>query len=534
MFNTLYFRILKMRREEQILALEKHASDLWDVVIIGGGATGAGLALDASSRGYKTLLLEQGDFSHGTSSRSTKLVHGGVRYLAQGDLLLVIEALRERGIMLKNAPHLTSNQEFIIPVYTWFDMLMYTVGLTFYDLLAGRLSLGRSYFIGKTRTMERLPNLSGKGLKGGVVYHDGQFDDARMTIDLIKKACTLGCTVLNYFTVNELTKDSGGRISGVKGLDPVNGKSHDIRARCVINATGVFANDIIRMDEPGAPPILRPSQGIHLVLDSSFLGGSSALMIPKTTDGRVLFAIPWYGNVVAGTTDTPLTEISTEPKALEKEVSFILETAGKYFINVPGRKDVLSVFAGLRPLASDPSNPHSTKEISRRHKILVSRSGLITITGGKWTTYRRMASETIDRAIREKFLEKKICHTETLILDDFTGSFLKPHFKIYGSSSKEIENLAIGNPALLETIHPQFPYTVAEIIWIFRNEMAVTVEDILARRTRALFLNSAASVEAAPEIARIMADESGLDEKWQNEQVDSFKKLAEYYMLAKN
>jgi glycerol-3-phosphate dehydrogenase len=521
-----------MKREEQISSLESHAESLWDVIIVGGGATGAGIALDAASRGYKTLLLEQGDFSHGTSSRSTKLVHGGVRYLAQGDLLLVIEALRERGIMLKNAPHLTSDQQFIIPVYTWFDMLMYTVGLTFYDLLAGKLSLGRSYFIGRKRTMERLPNLNDDGLKGGVVYHDGQFDDARMTIGLIRKAVETGCTALNYFTVKSLTKNSEGKVSGVKAVDLVTGKLYDIKSGTVINATGVFANDIIRMDEPQALPILRPSQGVHLVLDSSFLAGTSAIMIPKTSDGRVLFAIPWYGKVVAGTTDTPLNEISAEPKALEKEISFILENAGKYFKKAPGRNDVLSVFAGLRPLASDPADPHSTKEISRRHKIIVSRSGLITITGGKWTTYRRMASETLDRAIREKLLQKRNCITETLLLDDCSSRYLLPHFKIYGRFSAEIEKLADGNPDLLKPVHPELPYTSAEIIWICRNEMVVKVEDVLARRTRALFLDSRASVEAAPAIARVMAGEFGYDMKWQEEQIYSFNKLAENYMLA--
>jgi glycerol-3-phosphate dehydrogenase len=409
---------------------------------------------------------------------------------------------------------------------------MYTVGLTFYDLLAGRLSLGRSYFIAKSKTMQRLPNLKGEGLKGGVVYHDGQFDDARMTLDLIRKACETGGTALNYFTVKSLTKDDKGKVSGVKALDVISGRSYDINAKCVINATGVFANDIVKMDDPQALPILRPSQGIHLVLDSSFLGGSSAIMIPKTTDRRVLFAIPWYGKVVVGTTDTLIHEISSEPKALENEISFILDTAGKYLIRSPQRKDVLSVFAGLRPLASDPSDPHSTKEISRRHKIIVSPSRLITITGGKWTTYRRMASETIDRAIREELLEKRNCKTETLPLDNYEGSFLMPHFKIYGRFSVEIEKLAEGKSELLQPVHPHLPYTFAEIIWICRNEMAVTVEDILARRTRSLFLDSRSSVEAAPEIARIMAAELGHDEKWKEEQETSFNKLAENYMIA--
>jgi glycerol-3-phosphate dehydrogenase len=520
-----------MRREEQILSLENHSGNMWDVVIIGGGATGAGLALDSSSRGYKTLLLEQGDFSHGTSSRSTKLVHGGVRYLAQGDLLLVIEALRERGIMLKNAPHLTSDQQFIIPVYTWFDLLMYTAGLTFYDLLSGRMSLGRSYFIGRKKTIERLPNLKEAGLKGGVVYHDGQFDDARMTFELVRKACETGGTALNYFTVKSVTKGGNGKITGVRASDLVTGKSHEIVAKCVINATGVFANEVIKMDDPEALPILKPSQGIHLVLDRSFLDSNSAIMIPKTTDGRVLFAIPWYGKVIAGTTDTPLDKISSEPRALEKEVSFILETAGNYMKRAPGREDVLSVFAGLRPLASVPSDPHSTKEISRRHKIIVSESGMITITGGKWTTYRRMASETIDRAIGIGLLDRRECRTRDLVLDDYTGNYLYPHFRIYGKHSPDIEKLIDGNKELSRTINRAFPYTIAEIKWICRNEMAVTVEDILARRTRALFLDSRASVEAAPGVARIMAEESGFDDKWQREQCDSYSSLAENYFL---
>jgi glycerol-3-phosphate dehydrogenase len=413
-------------------------------------------------------------------------------------------------------------------------MLLYTAGLKFYDILAGRLSLGRSYFIGRKKTMERLPNLKGERLKGGVVYHDGQFDDSRMTIELVRKACGSGCTALNYFTVNKITKDDAGKVSGVNAFDIISGRSYEIKAKCVINATGVFANDIIRMDDPKALPILRPSQGIHLVLDNSFLAGSAAIMIPKTTDGRVLFAIPWHGKVVAGTTDTPLQEISSEPKAMEDEISFILETAGKYLIKVPGRKDVLCVFAGLRPLASDPSNPHSTKEISRRHKIIVSRSGLITITGGKWTTYRRMASETLERAISEKFLLKRECVTENLVLDDFNGSYLFPHMKVYGRSSVDIEKLIAGNKNLLRKIHHEFSYTAAEVIWICRNEMAVNVEDILARRTRALFLNARASAEAAPQVARIMAEEFGFDEKWQKEQVFSFNKLAENYILLGN
>ena len=359
-------------------------------------------------------MLEQSDFAKATSSRSTKLVHGGVRYLAQGDLLLVMEALHERGLMLKNAPHLTFNQEFVIPVYSLWDIFMYTAGLKFYDLLAGRLSMGKSYYISKNETLSRLPLLKSDGLKGGIVYHDGQFDDSRMAFALAEACTEKGGIVLNYFKVNSLLKDSGGKINGVIAKDLDTEKDYSLKARIVINATGVFADSIARMDNPSSKPSLRPSQGVHIVLDKSFLRSNSAIMIPKTDDGRVLFAIPWYNEVVIGTTDTPLDTISLEPVALEKEIDFILQTAEKYLVRPPKRKDILCVFAGLRPLAANPDNPGSTKEVSRRHKITLSPSGLLTIIGGKWTTYRRMAEETLDRAIKGGRLKKSKCITSIL------------------------------------------------------------------------------------------------------------------------
>ncbi|MBA4322314.1 MAG: FAD-dependent oxidoreductase, partial [Odoribacter sp.] len=395
-----------MDRAALLRELDNHSGKKWDIIVIGGGATGLGTALDATSRGYKTLLLEQSDFAKGTSSRSTKLVHGGVRYLAQGDLLLVIEALHERGLMLKNAPHLTSDQEFIIPVYNLWDAVLYTVGLKFYDLLAGRLSMGKSYYINRVKTINRLPLLNTKRLKGGVVYHDGQFDDARMAFALAKTCTDLGGVVLNYFKVLGLLKNENGRINGVIAKDIISGKEMEISARLVINATGVFADNIIGMDNPGIKPFIRPSQGVHIVLNKRFLDSNSAIMIPKTDDGRVLFAIPWHDTVVVGTTDTPLDLISLEPVALESEINFILQTAGKYFVKPPKREDILCIFAGLRPLAANPDNPMATKEISRRHKIILSASRLLTITGGKWTTYRIMAEETINKAIKAGILER--------------------------------------------------------------------------------------------------------------------------------
>lgn len=502
----------------------------WDVIVIGGGATGLGIALDAVTRGFRTILLEQSDFSKGTSSRSTKLVHGGVRYLAQGDILLVREALHERGLMLVNAPHLTANQEFIIPAYTWWDCFLYTVGLKFYDLLAGRLSMGRSYFISASRVRTRLPLINPKGLKGGIVYHDGQFDDSRMAIALADAFVNQGGVALNYFRVTGLLKDEKKKVAGVKASDSGTGEEHIIRGRLVINATGVFADEIHRMDDPLSKPSIRPSQGVHIVLDGDFLQGSSAIMIPRTDDGRVLFAIPWFGKVVTGTTDTPLEMISEEPRALDSEIDFILKTAGRYLVRPPKRDDILCIYAGLRPLAADPGNPSSTKEISRRHKITISDSGLLSIVGGKWTSYRRMAEETIDRGIKASMLPFRRCITENLRLYENNQVLRQERLRIYGNRANEIERLIDENPGLGEKIVPGLPYTRAEIVWICRNEMPYTLEDMLARRTRALFLDARASLEMAPETVRLMAGELGFDHTWQEGQLKTYSSLVMSYI----
>jgi glycerol-3-phosphate dehydrogenase len=519
-----------MNRKALIEELRTKSDFKWDIIVIGGGATGIGIALDAASRGYSTILLEKSDFAGATSSRSTKLVHGGVRYLAQGDLLLVMEALHERGILLKNAPHISSNQEFIIPVYTWWDTFLYTAGLKFYDLLAGRLSMGKSYFIDRNETINRLPQLIPKGLKGGVVYHDGQFDDSRMVLSLAKACVERGGLVLNYFVVNGFLKNGEGLICGVKATEISSGDEFRINGQVVINATGVFADDLHRMDNPDAKPTIKPSQGVHIVLNRSILSGNSAIMIPKTDDGRVLFAIPWYDEIVIGTTDTPLDEISSEPKALKSEIAFILGTAEKYLVKVPGREDILSIFAGLRPLAADPDNPSSTREVSRRHKIMLSPSGLLTIIGGKWTTYRRMAEETIDRAIKAGLLEKRKCVTRELKLVTSDQIIKSGRLRIYGDQSSEIEQMIRENPDLGVPIDPRLPYTRAEAVWICRNEMPLNLDDLLARRFRALFLNARASADIAPETAEIMADEMGHDDIWKEKQVASFRQLVKNYI----
>ncbi len=519
-----------MDRNILIQNLQESSSLDWDVIVIGGGATGLGVAVDAVTRGYKTILLEQADFAKGTSSRSTKLVHGGVRYLAQGDIFLVKEALHERGIMLKNAPHLTANQEFVIPVYTFRDVALYFAGLKFYDLLAGRLSMGKSYFISKSRAIGRLPILKSEGLKGGIVYHDGQFDDSRMAIALAGTCVLRGGIVLNYFRVSSLVKDEKNRIMGVTAVDRMSGKEYSINGKLVINATGVFADEIHHMDDPSSKPTIRPSQGVHIVLDSSFLQSNSAIMIPKTDDGRVLFAIPWYGKVVVGTTDTPLDIVNLEPKALDEEVNFILKTAGDYLTIPPKRADVLCVFAGLRPLAAIPDNPAATKEISRRHKITLSSSGLLSIIGGKWTSYRRMAEETLNKAIKAGLLADRKCQTKDLRLFTNSIELKSERLKIYGTGAAEIEKMITNQPSLGLELNPKLPYTRAEIIWICRNEMPQTIEDVLARRTRALFLDARASVEIAPEVAGLMAKELGFGKYWQSNQLNEYNKLVTNYL----
>jgi glycerol-3-phosphate dehydrogenase len=519
-----------MNRNTLIQNLKDYQSRQWDIIVIGGGATGLGVALDAVTRGYKTLLLEQSDFTKGTSSRSTKLVHGGVRYMAQGDILLVIEALHERGLMLKNAPHLTFNQEFVIPAYTLWDVFLYTVGLKFYDLLAGRLSMGKSYFINRSKTLGRLPLLKPEGLRGGIVYHDGQFDDSRMAVTLARACVENGGTVLNYFRVNALRKNEKDKITGVMAKDMESGKEYTINGKLVINATGIFADEIHRMDDPSSRDTIRPSQGVHIVLDSSFLQSISAIMIPKTDDGRVLFAIPWYGEVVVGTTDTPLDTITLEPKALDKEIDFILRTAGKYLTRPPERKDVKCIYAGLRPLAANPDNPEATKEVSRRHKITLSSSGLLSIIGGKWTSYRRMAEETIDRAIKAGIIEKKKCITQSFSFYSDNKPLKSERLKIYGSQASEIEKIITDQPDLGELINQRLPYTKAEIVWICKNEMPQTIEDVLARRTRALFLDVRASVEAGPVVADTMAKEFGFSKEWQEKQIADYTKLTANYL----
>lgn len=503
----------------------------WDLIIIGGGATGLGIALDAVTRGYKTLLLEQSDFSKGTSSKSTKLVHGGVRYLAQGDIDLVREALKERGLLARNAAHLVRNQKFIIPSYDWFNIALYGIGLTIYDLLAGKLRLGRTSFLSSNEVIGRIPVLKQEKLTGGISYQDGQFDDSRLALNIAQTCLEQGATVLNYIKVNSLLKDSHGLVAGVKASDTETGDSFTIKGKAVVNATGIFVDDILQMDHPGGKPTVRPSQGIHLVLDKSFLKSEDAIMIPKTSDGRVMFIIPWHNRVILGTTDTPINEKSLEPKALESEINFILQTAEQYLVRAPKRTDVLSMYAGLRPLAVSGGNQTKTKEISRSHKIIVSESGLITITGGKWTTFRKMGEDVVEKVISVARLQHFPSVSEDVSIHGNQSVTSEPeHLSIYGSDLPLLQQLKNENPEWNTLFCSGLEFTVAQVIFAIRHEMARTVEDILARRVRVLYLDARKAIECAPLVASLLARELNKDELWEKQQVTAFTKMAKGYL----
>jgi glycerol-3-phosphate dehydrogenase len=502
----------------------------WDILVIGGGSTGLGVAVDAASRGYQTLLLEQADFAKGTSSRSTKLVHGGVRYLAQGRIGLVFRALRERGILLKNAAHVVRKQAFIIPCYNRWQKWKYLSGLKLYDWLSGNLSFGNSKGMSRKQVMDLLPELNPEGLVGGVKYFDGQFDDARLAINLAQTCVEQGGVVINYFPVTKLVK-AGQKIIGVEALNLETKRSYSLKARVVINATGVFVDHILQMDVPEHRPLIHSSQGIHLVFDRTFLPGRDALLIPKTMDGRVLFAVPWQDHVLVGTTDTPMEKHEMEPVPLEEEIEFILKTISQYFIKSPQKEDVLSVYAGLRPLVAPQKETGNTKEISRDLKLIVSPSGLVTITGGKWTTYRHMAEMTVNRAIEIAGLKKTSSKTKQLPIHGCTTKSDGSYLSIYGTDEKALKDFMNQEQSFKDLLIPSMPYLKGEVIWAVRNEMARTVEDVLARRIRVLFLDALAAINAAPEVARIMATELRKDKKWQQEQLDDFTSLAENYIL---
>ncbi|MSU25528.1 MAG: glycerol-3-phosphate dehydrogenase/oxidase [Opitutus sp.] len=516
---------------ESALARLRAGSEVFDLLIVGGGASGLGAAVDAAARGYRVALIEQGDFAQGTSSRSTKLVHGGVRYLGQGNVALVKSALRERGRLLRNAPHLAHAMPFVIPSYTWWEKPYYAFGLTLYDLLAGRLSLGASQRLSRAETIRHLPTIEAEGLRGGVLYYDGQFDDARLAINLAQTAVEGGAVLVNYCACVGLVKEQGV-VGGVLARDVETGAEFTVRARAVINATGVFVDALRRFDEPKTAPMVAVSQGVHVVLPREFLPGSSALMIPKTADGRVLFAIPWHARLVVGTTDTPEAATTMAPRALPEEVAFIMGQARKYLAKDPRESDVLSVFAGLRPLVKRGKGV-DTARLSRDHTIAISRSRLITLTGGKWTTYRKMAEDVVDQAERIAGLGHTPSPTaERAIHGAAATGTTTGALHRYGSDAAAIAGLASSDPALNVPVHPDCAVLRAEVVWHARHEMARTVEDVLARRTRTLVLGARASIEAAPAVARLLADELGRDERWVAMQVQGYGELARGWMLS--
>ena len=518
-----------MDRQQSLFRLFDESTE-WEIAVIGGGATGVGIAVDAASRGYSVCLVEQSDFGKGTSSRSTKLVHGGVRYLQQGNISLVMEALRERGILRQNAPHLVHDLAFVVPNYEWWETPFYGIGMKVYDMLAGRYGFGHSRLLSKQETLERIPTLEQDGLRGGVLYYDGQFDDSRLLIDLAQTAHEQGAVLANYVRVDGLTRDEDGFVNGMVVQDLEGGGRHTLRARSVINATGAFSDAIRKLDEPESEPMIAPSQGVHLVLDRSFLPGDAAIMVPRTSDGRVMFAIPWHDHAVLGTTDTPIKDVSLEPVAMEQEIKFILETASQYLHKPPTRGDVLSVFTGIRPLVK--ASAGSTAALSRDHTIHVSKSGLLTIAGGKWTTYRKMAEDCVDHAATLGKLDERMCVTKTLKIH---GWHANPEqfgdLKYYGADAPRIRESMDADASLARRLHSDIPVFAGQVVWAAREEMARTVDDVLARRTRTLFLEARAAIEMAPEVARLMSRELGRDGTWQAEQVNAFTTIAQNYLV---
>jgi glycerol-3-phosphate dehydrogenase len=519
-----------MKREEMLDRVLGRTTP-WDMVIVGGGATGVGVAIDAAARGYEVLLLEQHDFGKGTSSRSTKLVHGGVRYLEQGNVSLVMEALKERGLLRQNAPHLVHDLAFVVPNYEWWEAPFYGIGLKVYNVLAGKYGFGASEILSREETLGRLPTIKTEGLRGGVVYYDGQFDDARLLVNMVSTAAEQGATLLNYAPVTALPTGDDTFVDGVAARDLESGRELVARARIVINAAGPFCDAVRRLADPGITPMIAPSQGIHLVFGGDFLRSQDAIMVPHTRDGRVMFAIPWHGHTVVGTTDTAIEEPVLEPRPREEEIAFILETAARYLGKAPTRQDVLSVFVGIRPLVRS-GGASSTAALSRDHTLHIDKSGLLTVTGGKWTTYRNMAEDCVNQAADLASLPERPCPTRTLNIHGFHPSAAKfGALSVYGADAAEIQELQAHRPELRERLDPALPYTGAEVVWAARAEMARRVEDVLARRTRALFLNARAAIASAPRVAELLAAELGRDRAWADEEVRTFTATAAAYRL---
>jgi glycerol-3-phosphate dehydrogenase len=530
------------------------AEEPFDLLVIGGGATGVGTAVDAASRGFRVLLVEQDDFGKGTSSRSTKLVHGGVRYLQQGNVALVMEALRERGILHRNAPHLVHDLAFVVPNYAWWEAPFYGIGMKVYDALATRYGFGRSRHLSVDEVKARIPTLEDEGLRGGVLYYDGQFDDARLLVNLVQTAARQGAKLLNHCPAVGLTFDEAGFVNGARIRDAESGAEVAVRARVVVNATGPWVDGVRQMAEPGAPTMIAPSQGVHVVLDRKFLPGDAAIMVPRTSDGRVMFAIPWHDHALVGTTDTAIERAELEPRAREEEIDFLLETAAQYLEEDPTRDDVKAVFTGIRPLVRAGGDA-STAELSRDHTIHVGATGLLTICGGKWTTYRKMAEDCVDHVIQLGGLADRPCITRSLNVHGYHENAERfGALAVYGADAPALRTLMREEPELAEPLlggdggagqgvgaHGGVAQGAgrkggaaqvvgAQVVWAVREEMARTVDDVLARRTRVLQLDARAARAMAAPVAALMARELGRDGAWETAQVEAFEAIVERHL----
>jgi len=509
----------------------------FDVLVVGGGATGLGIAVDAATRGHRTALVEAGDFAQATSSRSTKLVHGGVRYLASGQIHLVREALHERAVMRHIAPHLVHSLPTVLPASHGWQLPFYGVGLYLYNLLSGSSSMGPTRILGQRAAKDLVPDLAAEDLSGCVLYHDAQFNDARFALALARTAIDHGAAVLNYARCVRFLYDDNPdrRIAGAVVRDVESGKEVSVSARVVINATGIFTDETRRLDEPARPPLLSVSRGTHIVVSSHFLRGSMAIMVPKTEDGRVIFAIPWQGIVLIGTTEVAVSTSEMEPGFDQDEIDYLLRHIAPYLRAPIARKDILSVFSGLRPLVTGKEN--TTSKLSREHHIDASPTGLITVAGGKWTTYRRMAEDTLNFAVRRGMLEPRHSVTATLqlhgapasggALDSREDTFLAE----YGADAKELVQDALRDTDTNEPLDHALPYASGSVVYAVRKEMARTVDDVLSRRTRALLLDARAALRAAPRVAEWMAQELDRDAAWVQFQIEAFEKVAARHLL---
>ena len=503
---------------------------VWDVIVIGGGATGLGIAIDAASRGCSTLLIEKHDFAKSSSSKSTKLIHGGLRYLKQFDFSLIQEGLKERGTLLKIAPHLVSPLGFIIPHYKFWEKPIFKLGLKIYDYLCRGYHFDQSYWINKEQALLEVPTLNRKNLYGASVYFDAQFDDARFAITLAQTACDLGATLINYAEVKSFEKKDG-KIHAVVVEDLESQKSATIKGRSFINATGPFCDFLRKVDDDQSVDVIAPSQGSHIVLPSHFCPSNKAILIPHSKDNRVIFCIPWLGKVLVGTTETEVKKISADPVVLSREVDFLLEEISAYLSLKPKKEDVLSVFAGIRPLVKKKQT--KTAKLSRNHEIFISNSNLISVAGGKWTTYRKMAEDVVNIALKN--IAKPFIKSNTAKIK-LHGAIdprkTKLSFPQYGKDSSFLDHMIEKDPSLSQYIHPELPYKKVQILWAIQNEMARSIEDILARRTRALFLNAKAAIEAAPIIANMLAKEFSKDKNWEDRQTLNFIAIAQTYLVS--